>query len=129
MERKPRILVVDDDLPILALMRSVLTEFGFEPVAAASGEEALALADSARPDLVLLDFQMPEMTGAEVMARLRADGAARVPVLILSGYPMSNTEIAALDADGAVLKPFDLQALIGTIRSHLARHVQVNQGQ
>ena len=130
MERKPLILVVDDDAPILGLMRSVLKEFGFQPSTACSGEEALARAREARPDLVLLDYQMPGMTGAEVISRLRGETlAVGVPILILSGHRMTSQEVKDLGADGAVTKPFDLQVLLGTIRSHLAQHVQLNSGQ
>jgi two-component system phosphate regulon response regulator PhoB len=121
MPQKPVILVVDDDAPILTLMRSLLREFGFEPVTAATGEEALEAAHRDRPALVLLDLNMPGMSGDEVIRALRSEPSeGRLPILILSGAPVSSSELRELDADGAVLKPFDIQALIGQIRNHVA---------
>ena len=120
MSDKPVILVVDDDVPILILMQNLLREFGFEPLTAASGNEAIDLARSRRPSLVLLDKHMPGMSGDEVIRTLRDDGGlAKLPILIVSGSPVSNAELASLRADGAVLKPFDVMALVKQIREHL----------
>jgi two-component system, OmpR family, response regulator len=115
---KPRILVVDDDGPILTLMRAILREFGFEPIVAGTGAQALDLARTNPPDLVLLDIRMPGMSGAEVIRALREDGA-QVPILILSGEPVSVAEVARLGANGAVQKPFDVPELIETIRGYV----------
>ncbi len=120
MPQKPVILVVDDDVPILVLMRSLLREFGFEPVTAATGQQALEITRRDSPALVLVDRHMPGMSGDDLVRELRAlprDG--RLPILILSGDPVSAGELRDLDADGAVLKPFDIRALIEQIRSHL----------
>ena len=120
MPARPVILVVDDDAPILLLMRNLLREFGFEPVAAGSGEEAIEEARRRTPDLILLDRNMPGMTGDEVLRELRAwDALAKVPILILSGEPMEPDEVERLGATGAVLKPFDVPALVATIRGHV----------
>src|SRR5207253_1967697 len=67
MSEKPVILVVDDDAPILILMQNLLREFGFEPLTAASGNEAIDIARGRRPALVLLDRNMPGMSGEEVI--------------------------------------------------------------
>ena len=121
MSQRPVILVVDDDAPILLLMRNLLREFGFEPVVAASGPQAIEEASRRTPDLILLDRNMPGMTGDEVMEQLRAsDGLASVPVLIVSGEPLAPDEIRRLGAAGAVLKPFDVPALVETIRGHVS---------
>ena len=120
MPEKPRILVVDDDAPILLLMRTVLREYGFEPVEAASGPQAIEKARNDTPDLILLDRHMPGMSGDEVLRAIRAEAAlAAVPILILSGEPIAPNELQALGADGAVLKPFDVQDLVETIRKHV----------
>lgn len=121
MAEKPVILVVDDDVPILILMQNLLREFGFEPLTAASGNEAIEAARSKQPSLVLLDKHMPGMSGDEVIRALRADaGTSALPILILSGEPVSRSELTALRADGAVLKPFDVMALVQQIRERLA---------
>ncbi|MCU1347210.1 MAG: two component system regulatory protein [Acidobacteria bacterium] len=119
---RPRILVVDDDVPILTLMRNLLREFGFEAVVAGTGAQALAAAREQPPDLVLLDINMPEMSGDEVIRALRRDhGAEQMPILILSGEPMAPTEVAALGANAAVQKPFDVPELIQQIRGYLGQ--------
>jgi len=120
MTDKPLILVVDDDAPILLLMRNLLREFGFDAVVAASGSEAIEHARRQRPSLVLLDKNMPGMSGDEVIRALRSDdGFDDLPILILSGEPVSQSEIESLRANGAVLKPFDVPALIKQIRQHV----------
>ena len=121
MPEKPVSLVVDDDVPILILMQSLLREFGFEPLTAASGNEAIEVARNRQPSLVLLDKHMPGMSGDDVIRVLRDDaGMTRLPILILSGETVSKSELTALRADGAVLKPFDVTALVEQIREHLA---------
>jgi len=120
MER-PLILVVDDDAPILVLMRNLLREFGFEPVTALSGPKALEEARSRTPDVILLDRNMPGMNGDDVLRELRSvDGAlSSVPVLILSGEPIEPEELQRLGATAAVLKPFDVMVLVETIRKYV----------
>jgi DNA-binding response OmpR family regulator len=116
----PIILVVDDDGPILELMKNLLREYGFQAVTASTGDQAIGEFRRRRPALVLLDKNMPEMSGDEVIRALRAEPApAPVPILILSGEPISRSELEALGADGAVQKPFDIPALIAQIRRHL----------
>ena len=119
MER-PLILVVDDDAPILVLMRNLLREFGFEPVTAASGPKAIEEARNRTPRVILLDRNMPGMNGDEVLQQLRADEAlASVPVLILSGEPIEPDELRRIGATTAVLKPFDVMALVETIKKYV----------
>ena len=124
---KPRILVVDDDGPILLLMRSLLREFGFEPVIAASGPEALQSLEGEVPSLVLLDRNMPGMGGDEVLREIRSRQHLRdVPVLILSGEPMHSDELSSLGADGSIQKPFDITLLIDEIRARVGDRVAPN---
>lgn len=120
MPDKPTILVVDDDEPIVLLMRSLLREYGYTPVTAMSGKDAVAAARTHRPALVLLDKNMPGMNGAEVVRALRGEPElAGLPILILSGERMSRDEVVDMQADGAVLKPFDITDLIEQIRKHV----------
>jgi len=118
--RNPIILVVDDDEPILGLMRNLLREFKFDALIASSGVAALERARETPPDLVLLDLNMPGMSGPEAIQAFRAEEKLReVPILILSGEPVSPQELASIGAQGAVQKPFDLPVLIEQIRSSL----------
>ena len=119
MQPRPRILVVDDDVPILVLMKNLLKEFGFEPVVASSGDEAVERAKEARPDLMLIDRNMPGMSGDDVIKAVRSDGIEPFPILILSGEPIDGRELARIGANGAVMKPFDVTALVSEIRSRL----------
>ena len=120
MADRPVILVVDDDAPILLLMRNLLREFGFDPVTAASGEQALSEARRRTPDLILLDRNMPGMNGEEVLRAMRVEAAlSSVPVFMLTGEPMEPDEIESLGVAGAVLKPFDVAALVQMIRAHV----------
>lgn len=121
MSAKPLILVVDDDVPILVLMKNLLREFGFETATAASGQQAIEEARRQTPNLILLDKNMPGMSGDEVLRTLRDEGTIHgIPVLILSGEPVDPNELATLGATAAILKPFDVPKLIDTIRSHVA---------
>ena len=118
MPSKPIILVVDDDLPILALMRTLLREFGFQAITAESGKQAIAEARAHRPAAVLIDRNMPGMSGDELIRALRREpGFDGLPILIISGQAVSPDELATLGADGAILKPFDITHLIAQLRS------------
>jgi CheY-like chemotaxis protein len=119
MSPRPLILVVDDDLPILILMKSLLREFGFDSITAGSGQEAIEQARAHNPSLILLDRNMPGMSGDEVLDRLRTNGTTDVPVLLLSGEPIPPDEVQRLGATAAVLKPFDVPDLVKIIRAHV----------
>jgi len=120
MDVKPVILVVDDDAPILTLMRTILKEFGFQAVTATTGAQAIDVAKQQRPALVLLDKNMPGMPGDEVIRMLRGEpGLDKLPILMLSGERISRAELAALGADGAVQKPFDVPLLMEQIRQYV----------
>ncbi|MGZ4810037.1 MAG: response regulator [Thermoanaerobaculia bacterium] len=119
MKPRPRILVVDDDAPILILMKNLLREFGFEPVIAADGAEAINAVKASRPDLMLIDRNMPGMSGDAVVRALRSEGGDPFPILILSGEPIEREELDRIGANGAVLKPFDVTALIDEIHTRL----------
>lgn len=115
-----KILVVDDDQPLLTLMQNLLREYKYSAILANSGESAVQLARTEKPSLILLDMNMPTMSGDEVIRRIRTESELRtVPILILSGQPMTRREIESLGADGAVLKPFDLPELMRQIQSHV----------
>ena len=120
MTERPAILVVDDDGPILALMRNLLKEFGFQPVIADSGSKAIDAARQTPPALVLLDKNMPGMPSEEVIRTLRSEpGRDKLPILILSGERLSRSDVAALGANEAVQKPFDVVLLIQQIRRYV----------
>lgn len=104
---KQRALIVDDSEVLRRLIEMCLRPAGFEIATAASGAEALDTAASFVPDLVILDIGLPDMTGWDVLAALRAtETGAQAKVLILSGYEDAHTEAKTNGADAALVKPF-----------------------
>lgn len=102
-----RALIVDDSDVLRRLIEMCLRPAGFEIATASSGEEAIEVASSFHPDLILLDIGLPDMTGWDVLERLRAsENSAEAKVLILSGYEDVHTEAKSQGADGALIKPF-----------------------
>jgi two-component system KDP operon response regulator KdpE len=116
-----RILVVDDEPQIRRIMRSELTSAGYELEDAKTGEEALAKVRTFRPDLVLLDVNMPGMGGLAACRALRADTG--VAIIMLTVLNTEAAKIEALDAgaDDFVTKPFSMPELLARIRAALRR--------
>jgi two-component system, OmpR family, response regulator len=116
-----RILVVDDEAYITDLVRMALRYEGFEVATAATGQEALTVAGTFRPDLVVLDIMLPDMEGLEVCRRLRA--AADMPVVFLTARDATEDKVAGLTVGGDdyVTKPFSLEEVIARIRAVLRR--------
>src|SRR6202140_3766173 len=95
------ILLVDDNVHLQIAFKKVLTSSGYRVELASDGEEGLRLAQSIRPDVILLDMLLPKLGGIEVLLALKANRAtAKIPVIALSGLPMSNE--AKLRRDGAI---------------------------
>ncbi len=102
-----RVLIVDDSDVLRRLIDMCLRPAGFETASASTGAEAIEVAASYDPDLVLLDIGLPDMTGWDVLAALRASAEnADTKVMILSGYEDVHTEAKRHGADGALIKPF-----------------------
>jgi two-component system KDP operon response regulator KdpE len=116
-----RVLVVDDEAPILRALTANLRARGYQPDAAANGEDALVLAAKHHPDAVVLDLGLPGMSGIEVIRGLR--GWTRVPIIILSARGAERDKVAALDAgaDDYVTKPFGMDELFARLRAALRR--------
>jgi DNA-binding response OmpR family regulator len=113
-----RVLLVDDDPAILRLLEVTFGLDGFETVAAARGEDALAAAAADRPDAVVLDLMLPGLDGREVYRRLREDpSTASIPVVFLTARTLED-DVRSLEAP-FVTKPFDPTELIETVRDLL----------
>ena len=114
-----RVLVVDDHPMSLELVTALLEQEGYQVLAAASGEVGLHLTAAEAPDLILMDLQLPGMTGYEAIRRLKADPAtAAIPVLALTGSAMrgDDLKVRAAGADGYLTKPLDARAFRETLR-------------
>lgn len=116
-----RILVVDDEPQIRRVLRSTLTSAGYEIEEAQDGEEAIERTQTFRPDLILLDMNMPGMDGLEACRAIRMDSHAAIIVLTVRNA--DSDKVAALDAgaDGFVTKPFSMPELQARIRAALRR--------
>jgi two-component system KDP operon response regulator KdpE len=112
-----KILVADDDAQLQRALRITLASRGYDVVAARDGAEAIELAASAHPDLLLLDLGMPNVDGMDVIRAVRA--WSNVPILVLSGRTDSAEKVEALDAgaDDYVTKPFAMDELLARIRA------------
>lgn len=118
----PRLLLVDDDRALGAVLRVALEEEGFEVTTAHDGREGLRQFEAVRPDLVVLDVLMPEMDGLEVCRRIRK--TSQVPILLLTSRGEEVDKVTGLDsgADDYVTKPFSTRELCARLRA-LSRRV------
>ncbi|TWJ24293.1 response regulator transcription factor [Micromonospora endolithica] len=121
-DRRTRVLVVDDEENIRALLSATLRLVEFDVRVAGGGHEALALAEEFEPDLVVLDVMLPDLDGFQVARRLRGTGAG-VPVLFLTARGTVQDRISGLTvgADDYVTKPFSLEEVVLRIRAILRR--------
>ena len=116
-----RILVVDDELQITCVLKTVLTSHGYAVRTAADGASALIVLNEWPPDLVVTDLRMPHMSGVELCRRIRA--MSTVPIIVLSVKGEERAKVEALDsgADDYVTKPFGMDELLARVRASLRR--------
>lgn len=116
-----RVLVVDDEPHILRALKINLTARGYEVITASSGAGALRAAAERRPDVVILDLGLPDISGIDVLAGMR--GWLTVPVIVLSARTDSSDKVGALDdgADDYVTKPFGMDELLARLRAAVRR--------
>ena len=118
------ILIVDDMEANRAVLCRRLERFDCEVISADSGAAALEMLGSTTPDIVLLDFMMPQMNGIEVLREMRANSATRdIPVIMVTARAESEATIEALEAgaDDYVTKPIDFEVLLARIETHLSK--------
>ena len=119
-----RVLIVEDNEKNMKLVRDVLQVTGYSTLEATTGEDAIELATSEKPALVLMDVQLPGIGGVETLERLRRDErTASIPVLALTAQAMSGDRERFLRAgfDGYLAKPVDITELIQVVREHCDR--------
>lgn len=121
---KPTVLVVEDETALVTLLRYNLERAGYRVLAATDGEEALLVASEETPDLVLLDWMLPQLSGIEVCRRLRGRQETRnVPIVMLTARSEEADRIRGLDtgADDYLTKPFSMTELLARIRAVMRR--------
>ncbi len=119
-EEKPKILIVDDEESIHLLYREELSEEGYDVISAMSGPEALELVDKEKPDLVVLDINMPGMNGLEVLRTIKEKNP-KLPVILCSAYPEFKQDLSSWASDDYIVKSFDLTELKESIKRNLAK--------
>jgi len=124
MAPRPSILLVEDEPSQRAVLSYNLEAEGFEVQTADNGEDALALISEAAPDLILLDWMMPHVSGIEVCRRLKARPETRgIPIIMLSARSEEVDKVRGLEtgADDYVIKPYSLVELMARLRAQLRR--------
>jgi two-component system KDP operon response regulator KdpE len=127
-KRGAYILVVDDEIETVRVLRRTLTAHGYTVFTANTAEEAIKAANQRRPDLVLLDLVLPGMSGLEFCQRLRAE--SNVPILVLSVKDTEHDKVEALDlgADDYIPKPFGIDEVLARVRVALRHAANIQAG-
>jgi two-component system phosphate regulon response regulator PhoB len=121
---KPTVLVAEDEGALITLLRYNLEREGYRVLEAVDGEEALLVASETTPDLVLLDWMLPQLSGIEVCRRLRSRQETRnVPIIMLTARGEESDRIRGLDtgADDYITKPFSMTELLARLRAVMRR--------
>lgn len=122
------ILLVEDEIKLARFVELELSSEGYNVNVASDGIVGLTLARELSPDLVILDWMLPGLSGLEICRRLRATGIS-IPVILLTAKDEVNDRVAGLDAgaDDYVVKPFSIEELLARIRAHLRRTQEIDQ--
>jgi two-component system, cell cycle response regulator DivK len=117
-----RILVVEDTEDNRQIIRDLLGSAGYEMIEAVNGEEGVAMAEQHKPDLILMDIQLPILDGYEATRRIKANDALRhIPIIAVTSYALAGDEAKtrAAGCDGYVAKPFSPRQLLAKVREFL----------
>jgi len=121
-----RVLIVEDQEDNRAILRDLLTKAGYDLIEATNGEEGVALAESMRPDLIIMDVQLPVIDGYEATRRIKSNAELKsIPVIAVTSYALSGEEAKAraVGCDAYVAKPFSPRHLLAKIRKYLPGEV------
>lgn len=128
---KEKILIAEDNPQNMRLIEMTLKTTGYKLLTATNGEEVLDIATRERPDLIILDIQLPRMSGLEVTGRLRqmAD-LGQVPIIAITAYAMKGDKERVLEAgcDAYVTKPIDIHELPGMVAKILMQRQKASSG-
>ena len=116
---KKRILIVEDNDLNLKLFRDLLTAHGYETIETKDGMDAIVLTRSERPDLILMDIQLPEISGLDVTRRVKADPSIRnIPIIAVTAFAMKDDEEKILSAgcEAYISKPISVTSFLETVR-------------
>ncbi|HXH82245.1 MAG TPA: response regulator [Candidatus Tectomicrobia bacterium] len=128
---QPTILYVEDNEYNRKIVRQLLSRTAYRLIEAGDGEEALAMARSARPDLVLMDVQLPKLSGLEATRALRRQTeTANVPIIVVTSFALSGDDRKAMEAGASayLAKPYSPRELLDLIRKFLPEPVASGEG-
>jgi two-component system cell cycle response regulator DivK len=120
---RKRILVIEDQEDNRQIVRDLMAASGYELIEATTGEEGIAAAARERPDLILMDIQLPGIDGYEVTRRIKANPQLKsIPIIAVTSYALSGDDKKAFAAgcDGYVTKPYSPRLLLAKIREYLS---------
>ena len=118
-----RILIVEDQEDNRTIVRDVLSTVGYELIEALNGEDGVKLAQNERPDLILMDIQLPKMDGYEATQQIKSIAELKtIPIIAVTSYALSGDEAKARAAgcDGYIAKPFSPRELLAKVRKYLS---------
>jgi two-component system, cell cycle response regulator DivK len=116
------ILVVEDQEDNRRIMRDLLTSAGYEVMEAVTGEDGVSAAETHRPDLILMDIQLPGLDGYEATRQIKANpDLEHIPIIVVTSYALSGDDVKAFEAgcNAYVSKPFSPRELLAKIREYL----------
>ena len=117
-----RILVVEDHEENRRILRLLLTKHQFEVIEAVTGEQGVAMAEQERPDLILMDIQLPGLDGYDATRRIKANPMLqKIPIIVVTSYALSGDDAKAFAAgcDAYIAKPVNLRNLLAKVREYL----------
>ena len=118
-----RILIVEDQEDNRTILRDVLSTVGYELIEALNGEDGVKLAQNERPDLILMDIQLPRMDGYEATQQIKSIAELKtIPIIAVTSYALSGDEAKAHAAgcDGYIAKPYSPRELLAKVRKYLS---------
>ena len=120
MEAKKKVLVIDDDEAVLDVMKEALIYEGFEVKIADKADDIQSMISTYSPDLLLIDYILNGINGGEICHQIKENNSTgKLPVIIVSAYPKVLTSLGLYGCDKFIPKPFDLDDLVGSIKSVL----------
>ena len=122
MSDKTRILVVDDEPDIVKLLKSSLEAEGYEVLTAADGEEGFRMAQTEKPDLIILDLLLPKLNGYEVCTKLKQNSnTSQIPVIFVTSLDEMDEELKGFEVGGVdyITKPVIPELVLARVRTHL----------
>lgn len=117
--QRKKIFILDDEEPIILLLKTILNVYGYDGCESSTPQEALNRVIQEKPDLVILDIAMPEMDGYQVCRQLKANPETqRIPVVMITALALEQDRKMAMEAgaDGFILKPFDPRDVVAEIQ-------------